>query len=603
MTDSSASKEYSSQAHKLIDSLMDQIHKPDALLLSLSSLIPSPTTSESASFLSAIPCSNPVYEDWIAKDHILEMVINATLSPAALANIVADEISHKNGIVVHQAKITRDVLKRFHTLSAKSCATPLVLAAASYWGALCSAEDAKNDRVPIGALHYLTFSRPHISFCVSKLSQYMHTTSDSHLVAAKRILRYLSGLLVLVYCFIEGTLIFFVSMLILIQPGLSSLLEAKSKQRDHVAGDARDVGAIKCQSLGMTTIDVKKEYMNVPRPQPNESDPEDRMTTKGLKELKVTTYINKLAIDEKDLILGSIPSELKEKGSSLYTTLTEGKGGLQTLLQSIRDNDPDKVSVGLATSLDTVAELELLQAPGLSFLLPEQYLKYPRLTGRGTVEFTIEKGDGSAFSPQAGGESSNTATIQVVVDGFSAPLTAGNFAKLSLLTIPSRLTVLCLTLENSIDMSKFKVIDGAYNGTKLSCTSQAVLSENSLDNNEGYSIPLEIKPSGQFEPLYKTTLSVQDGELPVLPLSVYGAVAMAHNEDSEEYSSPYQFFFYLYDKRNSGLGGLSFDEGQFSVFGYTTVGRDILPQIKTGDIIRSVKLVEGGDRLILPNEN
>lgn len=285
----------------------------------------------------------------------------------------------------------------------------------------------------------------------------------------------------------------------------------------------------------------------------------------------------KLAVDEKDLILGSIPSELKEKGLLTFTTLIEGKGGLQTLLQYIRDNDPDKVSVGLASSLDIVAELELLQAPGLSFLLPEQYLKYPRLTGRGTVEFTIEKGDGSSFSPQAGGESSNTATIQVVVDGYSAPLTAGNFAKL--------------------------VIDGAYDGTKLSSTSQAVLSENSLDKSEGYSIPLEIKPSGQFEPLYRTTLSVQDGELPVLPLSVYGAVAMAHNEDSEEYSSPCQFFFYLYDKRNSGLGGLSFDEGQFSVFGYTTVGRDILPQIKTGDIIRSAKLVEGRDRLILPNEN
>ena len=57
--------------------------------------------------------------------------------------------------------------------------------------------------------------------------------------------------------------------------------------------------------------------------------------------------------------------------------------------------------------------------------------------------------------------------------------------------------------------AELQVIDGAYNGTKLSCTSQAVLSENSLDNNKGYSIPLEIKPSGQFEPLYKTTLSVQ----------------------------------------------------------------------------------------------
>lgn len=42
----------------------------------------------------------------------------------------------------------------------------------------------------------------------------------------------------------------------------------------------------------------------------------------------------------------------------------------------------------------------------------------------------------------------------------------------------------------------------------------------------------------------------KDGELPVLPLSVYGAVAMAHSDVSEEYSSPSQFFFYLYDKRN-----------------------------------------------------
>ncbi|MCL7026071.1 hypothetical protein MKW94_020448, partial [Papaver nudicaule] len=52
-------------------------------------------------------------------------------------------------------------------------------------------------------------------------------------------------------------------------------------------------------------------------------------------------------------------------------------GGLQSLLNSIKDKDPDRVSVGLANSLDTIAELELLQAPGLSFLLPGQYLKYP----------------------------------------------------------------------------------------------------------------------------------------------------------------------------------------------------------------------------------
>ncbi|CAN1154097.1 Peptidyl-prolyl cis-trans isomerase CYP37, chloroplastic [Linum perenne] len=267
----------------------------------------------------------------------------------------------------------------------------------------------------------------------------------------------------------------------------------------------------------------------------------------------------KIATDEKNSVLTSIPADLQDKGSSLYASLIDGKGGLQALLQNIKDKDPDKVSLSLASSLDTIADIELLQAPGLSFLLPAQYKDYPRLNGRGIVELTIEKGDGSAFSPESGGELRKTAKIQVV--------------------------------------------DGAYDGTKLNLINQAVITDDGLDKKSGYSVPLEIMPSDQFEPLYRTKLSIQDGELPVLPLSVYGAVAMAHSEVSEEYSAPYQFFFYLYDKRNSGLGGLSFDEGQFSVFGYMTAGKDILAQIKTGDVIRSAKLVDGQDRLILPNQS
>ncbi|KAK6132778.1 hypothetical protein DH2020_033480 [Rehmannia glutinosa] len=273
----------------------------------------------------------------------------------------------------------------------------------------------------------------------------------------------------------------------------------------------------------------------------------------------------KIAVDEKESILSSVPAEFREKGSALYASLTDGEDGLKKLLQSIKDKDADKVSVGLASTLDTIAQLELLQ------------VAYKERGGRAVVEFAIGKGDGSTFSPEAAGQPRDTAIIQVVIDGYSAPLTAGNFAKL--------------------------VVDGAYDGTKLNCTDQAILSDGRAGKDKGYSVPLEIMPSGQFEPLYKTTLSVQDGELPVLPLSVYGAVVMAHNEVSEEYSSPNQFFFYLYDKRNAGLGGLSFDEGQFSVFGYTTMGRETLSQIKTGDVIRSAKLIEGQDRLVLPKES
>lgn len=53
------------------------------------------------------------------------------------------------------------------------------------------------------------------------------------------------------------------------------------------------------------------------------------------------------------------------------------------------------------------------------------------------------------------------------------------------------------------------MIDGAYDGVKLNCANQAIISDGELGSSTGYSVPLEIKPSGQFEPLYKTTLSVQ----------------------------------------------------------------------------------------------
>lgn len=52
------------------------------------------------------------------------------------------------------------------------------------------------------------------------------------------------------------------------------------------------------------------------------------------------------------------------------------------------------------------------------------------------------------------------------------------------------------------------MLDGAYDGVRLKCTDQAVIVDSKLENS-GYSVPLEVMPSGQFEPLYKTTLSIQ----------------------------------------------------------------------------------------------
>ncbi|XP_022143489.1 uncharacterized protein LOC111013365 [Momordica charantia] len=104
------------------------------------------------------------------------------------------EISYtNNGLSISQAKYTRDVLQRFGILSAKPCTTPMSLSSTTDIGAPCSIEDIRNYRSLIGSLHYLTFTRPDIAFAVGKLSQFMHAPCESHLVAAKRILRYLSG--------------------------------------------------------------------------------------------------------------------------------------------------------------------------------------------------------------------------------------------------------------------------------------------------------------------------------------------------------------------------------------------------------------------------
>lgn len=57
---------------------------------------------------------------------------------------------------------------------------------------------------------------------------------------------------------------------------------------------------------------------------------------------------------------------------------------------------------------------------------------------------------------------------------------------------------------------------------------------------------MEMLPLGEFDPVYRSQLDVQHGELPVLPLSIYGAVAMAHPgaDIPDGYAAANEFFLY-----------------------------------------------------------
>jgi len=46
-----------------------------------------------------------------------------------------------------------------------------------------------------GALQYLTFTRPDISYAVQQICLHMHDSRNEHMIALKRILRYLQGTL------------------------------------------------------------------------------------------------------------------------------------------------------------------------------------------------------------------------------------------------------------------------------------------------------------------------------------------------------------------------------------------------------------------------
>ncbi|XP_050134493.1 uncharacterized mitochondrial protein AtMg00810-like [Malus sylvestris] len=115
-------------------------------------------------------------------------------------------ISQTDGLVLSQAKYVKDLLTKTAMLDSKPCSTPclpynrLVL------------DDGKPYNNPalyrsvVGALQYLTFTRPDIAFAVHQVCQFMQRPMESHFSVVKRILRYLKGTLNLGIHYVRGGL-------------------------------------------------------------------------------------------------------------------------------------------------------------------------------------------------------------------------------------------------------------------------------------------------------------------------------------------------------------------------------------------------------------
>lgn len=281
----------------------------------------------------------------------------------------------------------------------------------------------------------------------------------------------------------------------------------------------------------------------------------------------ITTAARVLSTSEAD-ILASIPEDSQGEAKAIIDQL---RAEIDILRSSLDERDGEKLLETRAQMLSQVSELEELMVKEFPFQVPSEYANLPQLKGRATVEMTTDKGD-----------------ITLVVDGYSAPVTAGNFVDL--------------------------VQRGFYDGLEFIRSEQSYVlqvgdppgpEEGFIDPSTGEyrAIPLEILVRGDDEPTYGITLEAAGRyrDHPVLPFSAYGTVAMARPESDPDGGSS-QFFFFLFEPELTPAG-LNLLDGRYSVFGYVIEGKKVLENLKQGDAIASAKVIKGAENLVKPKKS
>jgi hypothetical protein len=102
----------------------------------------------------------------------------------------------------------KDLLHRAGMQNCKAVTTPLssTTKLSANVGELLALEDATKYRSLVGALQYLTLTRPDISFAINKVCQYLHALTTDHMMAVKQILQFLHSILS-TWVFISGVLL------------------------------------------------------------------------------------------------------------------------------------------------------------------------------------------------------------------------------------------------------------------------------------------------------------------------------------------------------------------------------------------------------------
>jgi len=237
-----------------------------------------------------------------------------------------------------------------------------------------------------------------------------------------------------------------------------------------------------------------------------------------------------------------------------------------------------------------LTELETAMVPpNYKTPVPGLYSDLPQLQGRATIEFLLKKPGNAPFDIE--GVNFPEAKLKMIIDGYAAPVTAGNFIELVQKGFYDKMAI-----QRS---DGFVVQTGDPEGVAVGYVGKASKSIGAGKNGERL-IPSEIFVKGDKAPFYESTIEDEGrgGEATVLPFSSYGAMGWAREEyDANSGSS--QFFWLLFDSDLTPAGKNVID-GRYPCFGYVVEGADFLRDITEGDIIVSTKILSGLDKLVLP---
>ncbi|MBA0829396.1 hypothetical protein Goarm_014004, partial [Gossypium armourianum] len=220
----------------------------------------------------------------------------------------------------------------------------------------------------------------------------------------------------------------------------------------------------------------------------------------------------------KTLIISGLAEAKKDRGAELLDKL---EVGMEELQQIVEDRNRDAVAPKQKELLQYIGDVEEDMVDGFPYEVPEEYRNMPLLKGRAVVDMKVKVKDNPNLEE---------CVFRIVLDGYNAPVTAGNFVD--------------LVQRHFYDGMEIQRADGFV----VQTGDPDGPAEGFIDpsTEKARTIPLEIMVDGEKSPAYEETLE----ELGLykaqtkLPFNAFGTMAMAR-EEFENNSASSQIFWLL----------------------------------------------------------